>query len=196
MKQFLLLIFFASSFLVNAQTTSKAYQESLVYAQLDVGIFPHFELLNGEISAAVGYRFSEAFGLGVEYRSTSTHNVSFGKGANVLGLQLRGQFWDKVIVNTGFGAVLDAYHGNDSFEEYRYWAGGHYMAVDVAYQTRWGLTLGLYLTSVQGVTFDIWDWNFDTSTHFRTDASFEESFASLGLKIGYAFPARGKRRKH
>jgi len=193
MKNILLVLFLCGSALLTAQTeTSKLFNESPIFAQFGLGVFPHFSMFNGEFSAAAGYRFNRYIGLGVEYRSTGTHNESFGRGANVLGVQLRAQNRRGWLANLGVGRVIDAYQGSDNQHGSEYRDGGEYLSLDVGYQFRWGGTLGAYVTSVRGISHYNTTWSDDTNRNERTGTMSEDEFGSFGVKLGLAFPWRGK----
>lgn len=89
-----------------------------------LGLFSHVENFNAEVSAAVGYRFDEYVGLGLEYRLSATSNVSFARSASLLGLRLRGQHPRGWLAAVGGGMVISAARGDDGFTEYNYRAGG------------------------------------------------------------------------
>jgi len=181
MRDLLLALLISWSTLLTAQAeVTTPYTKSPVFAQVGFGTL---RLSNFEFSAAVGYRFSPHIGLGVEYRSTYTSSVSVGKNARLMGLHLRGQLRHGWIASLGGG-----------FDQYAYRSGGYYLASDLGYQFRWGLTIGLYATSVQGQTYDVSLYNFDNDTYEPTGGTYTEGLLNLGLKVGYAFPGRDKRR--
>ncbi|NJC25610.1 hypothetical protein [Neolewinella antarctica] len=193
MKYLFSALLLVCSFLASAQSDS-TYINSPVFLQLGVGIFPNIGNLKGEISAAVGYRFNQYVGLGAEYRSSSTHNESFGTSAKGVGLHLRGQNRRGWLAGLGGGKVLSGFQGSDNIDSQQYRTGGYYYAADVGYQFRWGGTLGLFATAVKDMTFDGYLYNNDTNVDEPTGTSRLEEFGSFGVKFGFAFPWRGKRR--
>lgn len=185
----LLLIVCAAS---RAQTDSTyTFGRSPFFAHAEIGTII---IINLELSGAVGYRFHKSLGLGVEYRSTAVHNSSFGSSAKVIGLHLRGHFDSGLYTSFGAGVLLSASRGDDGFFEYTYREGGSYLAVDLGYQFRSGITLGAFVTGTGGQTFDVAEYNIDSGNYEPTNEILDEGLLNLGFKIGYAFPLRAKRR--
>lgn len=187
----LLIVF--SAFLSAQSDSLTRFHLSPVFAQVGLGLLPHPENFNAEFSVAAGYRFNQHIGLGLEYRSTFTSNISFGMSASGIGVHFRGQFDGGWLVNVGAGPVVSAFQGNDSSTSYEYRAGGVYMGVDIGYQTRWGIILGVYGTLAQGMSHNVLEYNDNTNRPELTGAYYENSLGSGGVKLGFAFPWRGKR---
>ena len=193
MKHFFTALLISWGTLLAAQPdTTSRYVTAPVFVQAGLGLFPHSEAFNTEISVAAGYRFNQYLGAGLELRSTFASNVSIGKGSSVAGLHLRGQLDSGWMASWGGGLVFSASQGDDGFFLYDYRAGGYYMAVDVGYQFRRGLTIGAYMTMAHGQTFDVSEYNLDTDQYEPTERSFTTGLISLGFKVGYAFPSRGR----
>jgi len=195
MKHFLLILLISCSTLLAAQSdTTTLYAKNPVFVQVGVGLFPNTGLFNAELSVALGYRFNQRFGIGFEYRLTSTHNESFGDEAKLFGLQLRRQYRSGMVASLGGGMVLEAFRGNDGFDAYEYRSGGYYLAADVAYQFRWGATVGVYATAALEHRHESLRYSDDTDIYEPTGSVTPYSFAGFGFKLGYAFPMRGRRR--
>lgn len=181
--------------LLGAQSAhGRAYTNSPIYAQVGLGLFPSFGAFMAEPSLAVGYRINPGVGVGIEFRQPSGGNESFSDVANVVGVQVRRQFDSGWWGALGGGLVLSASEGDDGFTDNEYKSGGQYASLDLGYQLRWGLTLGVYGTAVWGTTHYDRVYNFDTEVYERTGSTHVHSFPSMGFKLGFAFPARGRRR--
>lgn len=98
----------------------------------------------------MGYRFGPFLGLGVEYRNTRLNSVGVARGADVLGLHLRGQLRRGWLASLGGGTVLSAIQTDDGFSLFEYSDGGYYLSADLGYQFRWGGIVGVYRTIVRG----------------------------------------------
>ena len=191
MRYLLFVLPLSWSALVVAQSdTATHFERSPVFAQIGVGILPTFDPLNLEISGAVGYRFNQYFGLGAEYRSTSTASISVMRSASLLGVHARGQLTSGWVASLGTGVVLGGNITDDGFTLYEYNSRGGYLATDLGYQFRWGGTVGVYATIVQSQQYDVPDYNLDTDRYELTDRTATEGLLSLGVKIGYAWPSR------
>lgn len=174
-----------------AQSESSAVnQNSPVFAHLGIGGFPALPPLSAEFSVAAGYRINRNLGVGVEYRATEVSNESVSDNANLIGMHLRGQLNNGWHASLGGGAVLSAFLGSDGPISYEYNSGGNYLSFDLGYQFRWGLTIGLYVTSVNGHTHDVLEFDNGTNTSEPTGQTITDSFAGLGIKVGYGFPRR------
>jgi len=184
MKPLLTLLLLTFCALSHAQTDS-----ARAYAEIGTII-----IINLELSAAVGYRIHRNLGLGVEYRSTAVHNSSFGSSAKMIGAHLRGHFDFGLYTSIGGGVLLNASRGDDGFFEYTYREGGSYLAIDLGYQFRSGITLGAFVTGSGGQTFNVAEYNSDSGTYEPTGDILDEGLLNLGFKIGYAFPRRAKQR--
>ena len=195
MKHTLFALLLCGGSLLSAQTdTLHRYHTSPVYVQGGLGLLPILDAFAAEISVAGGYRVTPAFGVGLEFRSTGASGASFGHSASLLGVQVRGHARRGWYGLLGGGAVLSASQGSDGFISYDYLSGGSYLATDLGYQVRWGLTLGVYMTVVSNTRHDVIYYNLDTDEYERPGEVDEHGFFSLGFKVGYAFPGRPRRR--
>ena len=89
MKYPLLSLLLASSLaLVGQAADTTSFARSPVYVQLGLGLSPSPGFLTSDLSAAVGYRISPAFGIGLEYRQLGNCNESFCRGAGGLGIRV------------------------------------------------------------------------------------------------------------
>ncbi len=195
MKYFFAIPLFCLYSLLTAQSEpTTPYETSPIFVDVGFGAMPHFEFFSVQFSAAVGYRFTERLGLGVEFRSTSTSGVSITRSADLLGLRVRKQYNQRWIASIAGGTVLTAGESDDGFLLYDYRSGGTYLSVDLAYQLPWGMTIGGYVTAVWGQVHDVFEWDDLSSTYLPTGRTSMDSFPGAGIKLGYAFPSRGKRR--
>ncbi|MEM6769070.1 MAG: hypothetical protein AAF597_00685 [Bacteroidota bacterium] len=190
---FLFVLLLTTALLYAQSDSDKTFTRSPVFLQVGVGTLPTTDLFCTEFSAAVGYQAGQYFGIGLEYRTTGSASVSISRSARVLGVHLRRQSPGGWMLNVGGGAVLDAGESDDGYFQYEYHSGGTYLAADVCYQLRWGLTVGVYVTAVWGQTFDDFEFNIDTNEYEPLSTRHEDQFAGLGVKIGYAFPFRSRR---
>ncbi len=193
--KFLVLIFLVTSSagLVGQSDTTTLNKSDRVFLQVGLGMLPTLDPLNLEISAATGYRLNRHLGVGVEYRFTTTANISTWRNAQLLGLHARGQLKSGWTASLGVGTVLGGNVGDDGFTLSEYNSGGGYVATDLGYQFRWGGTLGVYATIVQGQRYDLSEFNLDTDLYEPTGRTSTEGLFGLGIKIGYALPRRDKR---
>ncbi|MEO0732345.1 MAG: hypothetical protein AAFZ52_05895 [Bacteroidota bacterium] len=194
MRFSILALLIGCSTLLGAQRdTTTLFYKSPVFAQVGLGAFL-LDPYNAEISAAVGYRFTPYFGLGLEWRGTVAGGPSFSDDASLLGLHLRSQSRYGLMISFGAGVVLSATRGSDGFESYSYRSGGGYAATDFGYQLPLGLTFGFYATLVSGQEFDNFAWDELTGLYVPDGGVSMGSFLSFGPKLSFAFPTRGKRR--
>lgn len=194
MRHLLLLFLLTAVLPLSAQIDSTSrYARSPVYFHLGVGFLPISANASGEISTAVGYRFSRHASLGLEYRFSGVATIGSTRSASLFGLHVRGQGDDGWMASVGLGLVGNAARAFDDLNEWEYTGGGFYAATDFGYQFPSGVTLGGYVTYVTGQNFNLFERDLSTDELFNTGQSVEDSFFGLGLKVGYAFPGRGRR---
>jgi hypothetical protein len=208
---FLLFALFLS-FTIHAQEGSKKSTADLPYfVDADVGALIVLDYsASGYAHAALGagYRFHPYHGAGLEYRRGYFSNSYDEDISNALGASYRFTYRG-LFAKVSLGLIVDSKRYTDEYHtRYNSTGGGHYQNLTLGYRFRSGILIGASLAGYINRNFDREQFVFDVEPEYPYDriedippdagsmepaGQFTESFGTLTLTLGYAFPGRGRR---
>ena len=188
---FLLLVGLGSAV---GQEKAGAYHNSPVFVQIGVGLLPMGDPFCAELHAAFGYRIGKQTGIGAEVRAIHSGTISTSTSGIGIGLIAHGQTRGGWYGSLGAGTIIAGDYFSDDFGYYTYDSGGIYGSLDLGHQLPWGLTIGTYVSVAGGLDFKYVEYDLDTDTYVDNGEIYQRGILSLGLKVGYAFPGRPRKR--
>lgn len=167
------------------------YITSPIFLDTSVGLGIGSSGMGLHAMASAGYRFVPGHGVGLEWRTASDFNSYVGTGGSGIGLRYRYQR-GSFIGAASVGKLYNAYQFEDFFTEWEYTGKGRYAAIEAAWQSRQGVTLGLQLTSYRAQYDSYFPEDFDPDQLVYQGTDTENGLV-LTISVGYAFPRRPRK---